>query len=106
MLRDRCTGSSFHITVLMSVKSAVLAPMPIASESTAASGEPRALRERAQRVAEVLAGLLEPRPSPLGARVFGGERQVAELAGSAIAAIDRSSSCMSRSAARRRQGSR
>ena len=74
------TGSCFQITVLISVKSAVLAPMPIASESTAASGEAGGFRERPDRVADVLPGLLEPGPPPLGAGVFGGEREVAELA--------------------------
>ena len=41
---SRCSGSltgrRFHINVLMTVKSAVLAPMPIASDNTAASVKP------------------------------------------------------------------
>ncbi len=44
-------------------------------------GEDRTLAERPTGVAQVLSELLEARPSPLGARVFGRQRQVAELAG-------------------------
>ena len=43
-------------------------------------GEAGGFRERPARVADVLPGLLEPGPPPLGAGVFGGEREVAELA--------------------------
>ena len=43
-------------------------------------GEAGGFRERPDRVADVLPGLLEPGPPPLGAGVFGGEREVAELA--------------------------
>jgi len=38
------------------------------------------LPEAADRVPDVLARLLEPRPSPFGARILGGQRQIPQLA--------------------------
>ena len=71
-LDGSATGSVRRRTALTTSNSAVLAPMPSASERIATSAKPGLRRKPAQRVAHVLRRLLEPAPAPHVARRLAG----------------------------------
>ena len=72
-------GKGCQATCCSTLNSAVVAPIPMASESTAASAKPGVRPEAARGITQVEGQLFEPLPAPDAARVFHGESHAAEF---------------------------
>ena len=72
-------GNGCQATCCSTLNSAVVAPIPIASESTAASANPGVRASVRDAVPQVERQLFQPLPAPDPPRVFRGQRHVAEL---------------------------